>query len=96
MDRKEGGRGGLEQLKEALERERRMGAVATTREEAARDRRLTRIRFVLGALVLASNGGGEEAVARLMRDPRWEAELDKFVTDQSDRILFGLPLRETG
>lgn len=96
MERREFGGGGLEQLKEALERERRMGAVAAAREEAARDRQLTRIRFVLGALVLASYGGGEEAVAQLMRDPQWGPALDAFVTDESDRVLFGLPRGEAG
>lgn len=88
--------GGLEQRRLALERERRAGAVAAAREEAARDRRLTRIRFVLGAFILAAHGGGERAVARLISDPRWGRALDRFVTDESDRILFGLPPRETG
>lgn len=96
MDRKELGGRRLEQHRQALEQERRMGAVAAAREEAASERRLTRIRFVLGALLLAAHGGGEGAVARLIGDPRWGPALDAFVKDEGDRALFGLPPGKTG
>lgn len=81
----------LKQKVEILELERRTGAVTRAKEEAARERRLKRMAFVLGELVLSRFGGGETAAERLRSHRYWGPALDEFLTDDAERMLFGLP-----